>query len=194
MTLRLLPWAAILAVVFGLAVGSALPGRRVPPAATPAAASAEAPGGGLEIRLGPVTVREYHDNGEWNALTADGAVYSYALKTVKASDVAVSLGKGEALKGAVIRAPEAFWDFNDGTVALPEGGHADRQGGWTGDLSKGTLDLAARVLRVPGRASVAGPGFTVEGTNLQWWWWEGRITMDSPNSRIAPGPLSRRKG
>lgn len=194
MNLRLLPWAAIVGIVVGLAVLSAVPGNRVPPAAGSGAVDAGEGGGGPEIRLGPVTVREYHDDGESNVLTADGAVYSYARKTVKASGVAVSLGQGETLKGAVIRAPEAFWDFDGRTVSLPAGGRADRQGGWTGDLSAATLDLAAEVLRVPGHASVAGPGFTVAGTNLEWWWLEGRITMDSPDGRIAPGALPRRKG
>jgi hypothetical protein len=187
---RLLPWAAISAIVLGLAAGAVLPGKRLPPTEmVPGTGEA-----GPEIHLGPVTVREYHDDGEWNLLVADGAIYSYSRKTVKATGVVVSLGEGETLKGAVIRAPEAFWDFDGRTVALPEGGHADRQGGWTGDLSAGTLDLAGRILRVPGYASVAGPGFTVAGTNLEWRWWEGIITMDSPKSRIAPSMLPGRKG
>jgi hypothetical protein len=190
MNLRLLPWGAILAIVLGLAVGAGLPGKTAPPfTAVP-----ETGEGGPEIRLGPVTVREYHDNGEWNLLAADGAVYSYSRKTVKGTGVVLSLGKGETLKGAFIRAPEAFWDFDDKTVALPEGGHADRQGGWTGELSAGTMDLAGAVLRVPGPASVAGPGFSVAGTNMEWWWRKGKITLDSPKSRIAPALLPGQKG
>jgi hypothetical protein len=190
MNRRLLVWAGIATLVLVLAFASILPGTRLPLDVIPP----EADSGGPEIRLGPVTVREYHDDGDWNLLTADGAVYSYSRKTVKASGVTVSLGKGNTLKGAVIRAPEALWDFDGRTVLLPEGGHADRQGGWTGDLSAGTLDLAGRMLRVPGHASIAGPGLTVAGTNLEWRWWEGKITLDSPKSRIAPALLPRREG
>ena len=190
MNLRLFPWAAIVAIVLGLAAASLRSGKSAPP---PAAAPV-AEEGGPEIRLWPVTVREYHDDGQWNFLTAEGAVYSYAQKTVKASRVAVSLGKGETLKGAYIRAPEALWDFDGRTVLLPDGGHADRQGGWTGELSAGTLDLAGRILRVPGHASVAGPGFSVAGTNLEWRWWDGKVTLDSPTGRIAPALLPRREG
>ncbi len=190
MNLRLLPWATIVAIVLGLSAWAGLAGKPPPPPT----AEAGTGGAGPEILLGPVTVRESHDDGQWNLLTADGAVYSYSRKTVKGTGVVVSLGKGETLKGAFIRAPEAFWDFDGKTVSLPEGGYADHQGGWTGELSPGTLDLAGRVLRVPGRASVAGPGFSVAGTNLEWWWWEGKITMDSPKSRIAPALLPDRKG
>jgi hypothetical protein len=190
MNLRLLPWAAIAGIVLGLAAWGGLPDKPLPPGTTVPGAG----GTGPEIRLGPVTVREYHDDGEWNLLVADGAIYSYSRKTVKATGVIVSLGKGETLKGAVLRAPEAFWDFDARTVALPEGGQADRQGGWTGDFSAGTLDLAGRILRVPGPASVAGPGFTVAGTNLEWWWWVGKVLLDSPKSRITPRLLPGRKG
>ncbi len=188
MNLRLFPWAAIALIVLGLAAGSLQPGKSVPaaPVLPPAGE------GGPEIRLGPVTVRESHDDGQWNLLTADNAVYSYARKTVSASGVAVSLGKGNVLEGAFIRAPEALWDFDLRTVFLPGGGHADRRGGWTGELSASTVDFAERVLRVPGPATVAGPGFVVAGMNLAWYWWEGKISMDSPNSRIAPALIPRR--
>ena len=190
MNLRLLPWAATVAIVLGLSASSLLPGKGAPPPEMAADTGERGP----EIRLGPVTVREYHDDGQWNLLAAEEAVYSYARKTVDATRVTVSVGKGETLKGAHIRAPRALWDFDGSTVSLPDGGSADRQGGWTGELSAATLDLVGRILRVPGRASVAGPGFTVAGTNLEWRWWEGKITMDSPNSRVAPAMLPRRTG
>ncbi|MGE5247587.1 MAG: hypothetical protein ACM3L8_04495 [Verrucomicrobiota bacterium] len=189
MTLRLFPWAAVALIVLGLAVASLRPGKSAPPAPVLPPAGE----GGPEIRLGTVTVREFHDDGQWNLLTADNAVYSYARKTVRASGVAVSLGKGKVLEGAFIRAPEALWDFDHRTVFLPDGGHADRKGGWTGELSASTMDLAGRVLRVPGPATVAGPGFVVAGMNLAWYWWEGKISMDSPNSRIAPALIPRRE-
>jgi hypothetical protein len=190
MSLRLSLWPAVAALVLVLAVAAARsPGHSLQPA--PATESAET---GPEVRLEPVEVREFHDDGNWDRLTAAGAVYSYARRTLRASDVVVSLGNGETLQGAVIRAPEARWDFDGKKITLPDGARADRQGGWTGVLSAGTLDLAGRILQVPGAASIAGPGFAVTGSNLEWYWWGGKLTLQSPRSRIAPASLPGRKG
>ena len=80
MNARLLPWAAMALLVLVLAVRSALSTNVV---AVPAGATGpETAGGGPEIRLGPVDVRELHDDGSWNRLDADGAVYGYASRTV----------------------------------------------------------------------------------------------------------------
>jgi hypothetical protein len=151
-------------------------------------------GGGPEIRLGPVDVRELHDDGSWNRLDADGAVYSYANRTVSAGGVTVFLGEGAPFAGTTVRAPRAAWDLDGKTIGLPEGCRVARKGGWTGELSAATLDLAGSILRVPGPARVEGPGVSVQGENLAWEWVEGKITMESTTSRLSPVQNPGRKG
>lgn len=192
MNARILPWAAMALLVLVLAVRSALPGKGVAvPAGAPEPDSAI---GGPEIRLGPVEVREHHDDGSWNRLDAEGAVYSYAGRTVDAGDVTVFLGNGAPVSGTTVRAPRAAWNLDGKTIGLPGGCRIEREGGWTGELSAATLDLAGRVLRVPGPARIEGPGVFVEGKNLAWQWGEGKITMESPRSRILPAKVPGRKG
>ena len=192
MNLRLLPWAAMALLVLVLAVRSVLSTSVV---AVPAGAPGpETSGGGPEIRLGPVDVRELHDDGSWNRLDADGAVYGYASKTVSAWAVTVSLGDGAPLAGTTVRAPRATWDLDGKTIALSEGCRVARTGGWTGELSAGTADLAGSVLRVPGPARIEGPGVSVQGKNLAWEWVEGKITMESTSSRLSPAKGPGRKG
>jgi hypothetical protein len=134
-------------------------------------------------------MRELHDDGSWNRLEAVEAVYSYGRRTVAATAVAVSVGRGMGFSGSVIRAPRAFWDFDGQTVDLPEGARADREGGWKGEFSFASLDLDGRILRVPGRVSLSGPGLSVSGENLRWGWPDGKVTMDAPASRIAPASV-----
>jgi hypothetical protein len=192
MNVRLFPWAAMALVVLVLAVRSALPTNVV---AVPAGATGpETAGGGPEIRLGPVDVRELHDDGSWNRLDADGAVYAYANRTVTAGGVTVFLGEGAPFAGTTVRAPRAAWDLDGKTIGLPEGCRVARKGGWTGELSAGTLDLAGSVLRVPGPARIEGPGVSVQGKNLVWEWVEGMITMESTRSLLPPGKVPGRKG
>jgi len=192
MNLRLLPWAVFAAVVAGLAFLSATP---VDVAKVPSAASgAETAALDLEVRLKPVDMQEFHDDGDWNRLEAKEAVYSYGRKTVEGTGVSVSLGTGKRLDGSVIRAARAFWDFDGKSIELPEGGRADRNGGWTGELAPARLDLDTRTLRVPGAVSLSGPGFSVVGGNLVWRWQDGKITMDSPVSRITPASLPGKRG
>ncbi|HEX2710243.1 MAG TPA: hypothetical protein VHM68_05275, partial [Candidatus Deferrimicrobium sp.] len=76
----------------------------------------------------------------------------------------------------------------------PEGCRVARKGGWTGELSAATLDLAGSVLRVPGPARIEGPGVSVQGKNLAWEWVEGKITMESTTSRLSPVKDPGRKG
>ncbi|GAB4228207.1 MAG: hypothetical protein OHK0028_01680 [Deltaproteobacteria bacterium] len=187
---RLLPWAAMALLVPVLAVWSAVPERKVEAAAS----SREAALTGPEIRLGPVGVKELHDDGSWNRLDAEGAVYGYASGTVAAREVTVSFRSGKELSGTTVRAPRATWDLDGKSIALPDGCRAAREGGWAGALSAATLDLAGRVLRVPGPARIEGPGVSVEGRNLAWHWGEGGITMDAPKSRIVPPARSRKRG
>ena len=83
MNLRLLPWAAMALLVLVLAVRSAIPTNVVA-----VAAGAPGPEDGRrragDPALGPVDVRELHDDGSSNRLDADGAVYAYAGRTLAA--------------------------------------------------------------------------------------------------------------
>lgn len=192
MNARLLPWAAMALLVLVLAARSALTTDVV---AVPAGAQGtETAGGGPEIRLGPVDVRELHDDGSWNRLDADGAVYAYAGRTLSAAGVTVFLGEGSPFAGTTVRAPRAAWDLDGKRIGLPEGCRVARTDGWTGELSAATLDLAGSVLRVPGPARIEGPGVSVQGKNLAWEWVEGKITMESTTSRLSPAKGPGRKG
>ena len=192
MNLRILPWAAMALLVLLLAIRSALPTNVVAvPASEP---GPETSGGGPEIRLGPVDVRELRDDGSWNRLDADGAVYGYASRTVSAWGVTVFLGEGAPFAGTTVRAPRAVWDLDGKTIGLSEGCRAARKGGWAGELSAATLDLAGSILRVPGPARIEGPGVSVQGKNLAWEWVEGKITMESTTSRLSPAKGPGRKG
>jgi len=105
MTVRLVPWAAMALLVLALAIRSSLPTNV---AAVPAGATGpEATGGGPEIRLGPVDVRELNDDGSWNRLEADGAVYAYSDRSVTAGGVTVFLGEGAPFARTTVRAPRA---------------------------------------------------------------------------------------
>lgn len=192
MNLRLIPWAAMALLVLVAAVRFAIPtGVVAAPAGAPVTETA---GGGPEIRLGPVDVRELHDDGSWNRLDADWAVYGYASRMVSARGVTVFLGEGASFAGTTVRAPRAAWDLDRKTIGLSDGCRAAWKGGWTGELSAATLDLAGSVLRVPGPARIEGPGVSVQGKNLAWEWVDGKITMESTSSRISPAIGPGRKG
>lgn len=191
MNLRLLPWAAIALLVLGLAARSALSTNSAAvPEGTPGAEAQ----GGPEIRVGPVDVRELHDDGSWNRLDAEGAVYGYADRTVSGWGVTVFLGEGTPFAGTSVRAPRAAWDLDGKTIGLAAGCRVERADGWTGDLSASTLDLARSVLRVPGPVRIEGPGVVTQGKNLAWEWAEGKITMESTQSRISPAMGPGRRG
>lgn len=188
---RLLPWGACAVLVLALAVHAALPGRG---AGKPAPTGAQGPGdAGPEIRLGPAEVREFRDDGTVNRLTADAAVYEYFRRALSGRGVVVYLTGGK-LRGSTVRAPSVSWDFDRSVVSMPEGGWMEHEEGWTGELSPATLDFAGRVLHVPGTATISGPGFTVTGRTLTWNWAEGKITMDSPRSRVRPSSAPGRRG
>jgi len=140
-------------LVLVLAIRFAFPTNVV---AVPAGApEPEMAGGGPEIRLGPVDVRELHDDGSWNRLDADGAVYGYASRTVSAWGVTVFLGEGSTFAGTTVRAPRAAWDLDGKTIGLSEGCRAAQKDGWKGEFSAATVDLAGTVLRV--RAGAGQP-------------------------------------
>ena len=193
MNVRLFPWAAMALLVLVLAVHFAL---ATPVIAVPTGVmEQETAGGGPEIRLESVDVRELHDDdGSWNRLDADEAVYAYASRTVSAEGVTVFLGEGAPFAGTTVRAPRAAWDLDGKAIGLPEGCRVARKGGWTGELSTATLDLAGSILRVPGPSRIEGPGVSVQGKNLAWEWGEGKITMESTTSRLSPVKGPGRKG
>ena len=192
MNLRLLPWAAMALLVLFLAVRTALStGAVAVPAGAP---GAETAGGGPEIRLDAVDVRELHDDGSWNRLDAEGAVYAYAGRTVSAGGVTVLLGEGAKFAGTTVRAPRAVWDLDGKTIGLPEGCRMARRGGWTAELSPATVDLAGSVVRAPGPARIDGPGVSVQGRKLAWEWVEGKITMEPTTSRFLPAKRPGRRG
>jgi hypothetical protein len=192
MNARLLPWAAMALLVLVLAVRSALTTDVV--AVAERTTGPETAGGGPEIRLWPMEVRELHDDGSWNRLDAVRAVYGYASKTITADGVTVILGEGSPFAGTTVRAPSATWDLDGKTISLPEGCRVARRGGWTGELSAATLDLAESVLRVPGPATIEGPGLSVQGKNLAWEWVKEKVMMDSTTSRFSPAKGPGRKG
>ena len=192
MNARLLPWFAMALLVAVLAVRSAFMTSVI---AVPAEATGqETAGDGPEIRLERVDVREVRDDGSWNRLDANGAVYAYSSRTVSAGGVTVYLGEGGPFAGTTVQAPHAAWDLDAKSIGLPEGCRVARKDGWTGDLSTATLDLAGSVLRVPGPARIEGPGVSVQGRNLAWEWAEGKITMESTRSRLSPAKGPGRKG
>lgn len=192
MNLRLLPWAAMALLVLVLAVHSALTATVV--AVPEGKTGQETAGGSPEIRLGTVNVRELHDDGSWNRLDADAAAYSYAGRTVSAGRVTVFLGEGSPFAGTTVRAPRAEWDLDKRTIGLPDGCEVARKGGWTGELSAATLDLAGSVLHVRGHSRIEGPGVSLQGENLAWEWVQGKATMESTTSRLSPVKGPGRKG
>ncbi len=189
MSLRLLPWAAFAAFVAALSFLAPAPEE----AATGPAPDRNAAALELTVRLAPVDMREFHDDGGWNRLEAKEAVYSYGLGTLTGTGVAVSLGEGKS-GGSFIRAARAFWDLSGKSIEFPEGGRAEREGGWRGELAPARIDLDTRILRVPGAVTLSGPGLSVVGGNLEWSWPDGKIRMESPVSRIAPASLPGRRG
>lgn len=191
MNLRLLPWAGVALLVAVFAVRSAVPPTGGGGKADPLENLGPA---GPEIRLGPVVLKELHDDGSWNRLDAEAAVYGYADRTVSARSVTVSMRSGTELSGSTVRAPRAVWDLDGRTIGLPEGCRVVREGGWAGTLSAATLDLAGLILRVPGEARIEGPGVSIDGRNLAWRWEDGKITMNAPRSRIVPSARFGRKG
>jgi hypothetical protein len=190
-SVRLLPWAAFAGFVLGMAILAALPGKA--PVA-PAAGPGNVPSGGPEIRLATIDVREFRDGGgEGNRLTAEQGTYEYTRKAVQGTGVTVYLAE-KALRGTTVSAPSASWDFDRATLLFREGARLTREGGWTADVSAATLDMAGQTLRVPGSATLSGPGLAASGRNLVWEWKDGKITMDSPRGRLQPAAAPRKRG
>jgi hypothetical protein len=188
---RLLPWAVFAGLVLAMAVFPSLSGKV---AVGPADGTPQGIPAAPEIRLATVDVREFHDDGgDWNRLIAELASYEYARRTVTGTRVRIHLME-KALRGTTVEAPAASWDFDHAALSFPEGARLAREGGWAAEVSPATLDIAGQVLRVPGPATLSGPGITATGRGLVWEWGDGKITMDSPRGRFQPAAVPRRKG
>lgn len=188
MNVRLLPWAVFAGVVLAMA---ALPALTPEVAVAPSDGSPRGLPARPEVLLERVDVREFHDDGgDWNRLTAEQALYEYSRKRVTGTRVMVQLME-RALRGTTVAAPTASWDFDPAVLSFPEGARLAREGGWAAEVSPATLDMAGQRLRVPGSATLSGPGITASGRDLVWNWGEGKITMDSPKARFLPAALHR---
>ena len=81
-------------------------------------------------------------------------------------------------------APFASWDLNNGRIDLAKGADVENSSGWTATAPRASIDLKSEVITAE-EASLAGPGFTVEGRNLRWWWQGSTVKLDSPRSSIV---------
>jgi len=195
MTLRLLPWAVFAAIVAALVLLMPTLEKGIPVSASQ---RAERKGlSALEIRLKPVDMREFRDDGACNRLVASEAVYSYAERTVLGTEVTISMEAEGGLKKigeSDLRASRAFWDFDRKRIELPDGGEGESAQGWKVDMSPAVFDLETRVLSAPGQTTLNGPGLFVVGTDLRWDWLTGKIFLVSPVSRILPSLLPVKMG
>lgn len=179
---RLLLLAAIGAAGcgYGRGGGNAEPGTiGLPPAAGP------------ELLLSAVEFREVRPDGRVYRMTCDRARYAIERKDLEAWDVVVKVPEGAGR--ILVRAPRATWATEAGRIALPDGGTASNESGWDFRVSRGQLDLSARVLSAP-EARLSGPGVAVAGDNLVWRWGDGKATLDQPRSRVEPARLGRTRG
>ncbi|MCL2102817.1 MAG: hypothetical protein FWH25_02135 [Syntrophorhabdaceae bacterium] len=190
MTPRLLPWAVFIAIVagFGFLMPKLEKGMYVSESQR-----AERKGlSALEIRLEPVDMREFRDDGACNRLVASEAVYRYADRTVEGTKVKIYMEAEGGLRkigNSDLRAARAFWDFDRERIKLPDGGQGESEQGWNVDMAPAELDLKTRVLRAPGKTSMSGPGLFIIGDNLRWDWPTGKISLVSPVSQILPSSL-----
>ncbi len=141
-------------------------------------------GGGAKIILRVVEIVEVHSEGRIYRLASDNASYSIPLGRVVASGVRLSLQ--ERGENVVASAPSASWDLNDGRIDLTKGVAVENGTGWTATAPQASVDLKSEVIMAE-KARLAGPGITVEGRNLRWWWQDRTVALDSPRSSILPG-------
>ena len=188
MTARLLPWAVMAAVIAAFAVLT----PALPKGASEAGVGERKGLSYLEIRLWPVDMREFRDDGSWNRLVASEAIYSYADRTVSGTGVTISLNARAGLQRigeSELRAVKAFWDFDRRRIELPDGGEGESSQGWKVNMAPAVFDLESSILSTPGKTSLDGPDFSVVGENLRWNWLDEKIFLDSPVSRIMPSSL-----
>jgi len=140
-------------------------------------------GAGPKIILRDVEIVEVHPEGQTYRLASDNASYSISLGRVVASGVRLSLR--ERGDNVIASAPFASWDLNNGRIDLAKGADVENGSGWTATAPRASIDLKSEVITAE-EASLAGPGFTVEGRNLRWWWQGSTVKLDSPRSSILP--------
>ena len=141
-------------------------------------------GSGPKIILRVVEIVEVHPEGQTYRLASDNASYSISLGRVVASDVRLTLR--ERGENVVASAPLASWDLNNGRIDLAKGAAVENGTGWTATAPRASIDLKSEVITAE-EASLAGPGFTVEGRNLRWRWQDSTVALDSPRSSFLPG-------
>ena len=141
-------------------------------------------GGGPKIILRAVEIAEVHPEGQIYRLASDNASYSISLGRVVASGVRLLLR--ERGENVVASAPLASWDLNNGRIDLAKGAVVGNGTGWTATAPRASIDLKSEVITAE-EASLAGPGFTVEGRNLRWRWQDSTVALDSPRSSFLPG-------
>ena len=113
-------------------------------------------------------VRELHDDGSWNRLDAEDAVYGYASRTVSAGGVTVFLGEGAAVRrDDRPRAAGGVGPRREDDRASRGVPGGTRRDGWTGELSRGNAG--------PGGIGPAGP----------------RTGEDRRSGRLRPGEEPR---
>jgi len=141
-------------------------------------------GGGPKIILRVVEIVEVRPEGQTYRLASDNASYSISLGRVVASGVRLTLR--ERGENVVASAPLASWDLNNGRIDLAKGATVGNGTGWTATAPRASIDLKSEVITAE-EASLAGPGFTVEGRNLRWRWQDSTVALDSPRSSFLPG-------
>ncbi len=141
-------------------------------------------GGGPKIILRVVEIVEVHPEGQIYRLASDNASYSISLGRVVASGVRLLLR--ERGENVVASAPSASWDLNNGRIELAKGAAVENGTGWTATAPRASIDLISEVVMAE-EASLAGPGFSMEGKNLRWRWHDSTVALDSPRSRFLPG-------
>jgi hypothetical protein len=149
--------------------------------------SAAADDGSPQIVLREVEMVEAGPGGWFYRLVSEDATYSIRSGKVLASGVTLSLRQQGG--DVTVRASLAFWNMGDGRIELAEGASAGNGQGWTASAPNASIDLRSEVISAE-EANLAGPGITVEGSNLRWRWHDGTIALDSPRSRILPDRVS----
>lgn len=153
----------------------------------------EAAGGGPQIVLRGVDMVEVRRGGAVYRLLSEQASYKIPSGWVVGNRVTLAFREqgGEI----VVTAPGASWKTREGRIELADGASAKNGKGWTASAPRATVDLNSEVI-VAKEATLAGPGWTVTGSNLRWRWQDGTVALDSPRSTIVPGNLPEpgRKG
>jgi hypothetical protein len=143
---------------------------------------------GPEVILRNVVLREVRKDGAQYRLLSAEATYRILDGRVRATDVTLELpgGSAEGAGEGIITAPKADWNMQTGRIVLPDGGVAESNAGWSAAVAAANLYLPERILASSGKAAFSGPGLTVAGDNLVWYWKEGKVSLQRPKTRIDP--------